>query len=224
MIINKTINCHYDFTNDEGRWLIGKCKTIVPKNYESHHSLSGQRWGGIQKRCEIGGSQQKKYPRYIGTQNLFRDFQEFVEWSRGEVGYELREDVGKRSWAYSIDKDILGLGRKIYSPETCLFVPNAVNMFLTARNASRGNYPLGVSWMASSGKLQAQIRIRTGKKYLGLFEDPMEAHRAWQKAKIRLGRDFALEFEPWHPKLYVGMNAWIDIIQNDYDNQRETII
>lgn len=214
----------YEDVQVNGKWLTTFSRTIEPRVYERTVTLSGQRWESINKRCQVGGDQQTKYPRYEGTTNLFPDFQEFVEWSKGEVGYNLRENVGMQSWAYCIEKDILGNGSKVYSPETCLFVPNAVNIFLTARNASRGDYPIGVAWKEKNKKFQAQVRDRSGSRYLGLHSDPMEGHRAWQQGKIDVGRNFALEFKGWHDKLYDGMNAWLDKIQDDYDNHRETIL
>jgi len=223
MRITKHIKLYVDVEID-GEWQKVIHKTISPNNYERSITLSGQRWESIEKRCQVGGDQQTKYPRYEGTTNLFHNFNEFVDWSRGEVGYDLRENVGQQSWAYCIEKDILGNGSKVYSPETCLFVPNAVNIFLTARNASRGDYPIGVAWKEKNKKFQAQVRDRNTSRYLGLHSDPMEGHRAWQLGKIEIGRNFALEFKGWHDKLYNGMNNWLDKIQDDYDNYRETIL
>lgn len=125
-----------------GTWQIRIHKTISPNVYEHLVALSGQRWESMEKRCIDGGDQQIKYPRYAGTTNMFGNFNDFVEWSRAEVGYDLRESIGNQSWAWCIEKDILGNGSKVYSPETCLFVPNAVNIFLTARNAARIDYVL----------------------------------------------------------------------------------
>lgn len=214
----------YEDKNVEGEWKVVIHKTISPNNYERSITLSGQRWESIEKRCQVDGDQQRKYPRYKGTTNLFESFNDFVEWSRFEVGYDLRENVGRQSWAYCIEKDILGNGSKVYSPDTCLFVPNAVNIFLTARNASRGDYPIGAAWKEQNKKFQAQVRDRGTSRYLGLYEDPFEAHRAWQLGKIDIGRVFASEFKDWHTKLYNGLNSWLDKIQDDYDNYRETII
>jgi len=214
----------YEDIQIDNNWIIRSNKTLETNVYERIVTLSGQRWESINKRCETNGDQQTKFPRYKGTANLFLGFNEFVEWSREEVGYDLREPVGKQSWAYCIEKDILGNGSKVYSPDTCLFVPNAVNIFLTARNASRGDYPIGVAWKEKNKKFQAQVRDRNTSRYLGLHSDPMEGHRAWQAGKIDIGRNFALEFKDWHGKLYNGLNVWLDKIQNDYDNYRETIL
>lgn len=214
----------YEDIKINGEWVTTFSRTIEPKVYERTITLSGQRWESINKRCQVGGDQQTKYPRYEGTTNLFPNFNDFVEWSQGEVGYALREQLGKQSWAYCIEKDILGNGSKIYSPDTCLYVPNAVNIFLTARNASRGDYPIGAAWKEKNKKFQAQVRDRTTSRYLGLHSDPMEAHRAWQLGKIDIGRNFALEFKGWHDKLFVGLNVWLDKIQDDFNNHRETIL
>jgi hypothetical protein len=208
----------------DGVWRTSFTRTISNNNYELIHTLSGQRWFSMLKRCQEGGGEQKKYPRYVGSTNQFECFGDFVEWSQQEVGYKLRENVGKQSWAYCLEKDILGNGSKIYSPETCLYVPNAVNIFLTARNASRGDYPIGAAWKEKNKKFQAQVRDRNTSRYLGLHSDPMDAHRAWQLGKIDIGRNFALEFKGWHDRLFVGLNVWLNKIQDDYDNHRETIL
>jgi len=199
-------------------WRISKLITHSPYVYEQVHSISGMRWSGIGKRCKVGSLEQKKHPNYIGCVNNYLDFQEFVEWSRSEVGYQKFEENGN---AWCIDKDILGNRSKIYSPETCIFIPNRVNVFLTLRTLFRGEYPLGVSWKTKNNKFTAQMTYN-GSNYLGLFEDPMEAHRAWQRAKIGAGREIAEPYKETHGKLYCGLNAWCDMVQADHDNYRET--
>lgn len=215
--VTKHTRLQEDFKID-GKWVPSKLFTHSPLNYEIIHSLSGQRWNGIEKRCKIGGHEQRKHPNYIGSQNKFRDFQEFVEWSQGEVGYQMFEENGN---AWCLDKDILGNRSKVYSPETCMFIPNRVNVFLTLRTRFRGEYPLGVTWKVKNNKFESQITYN-GNNYLGLFSDPMEAHRAWQLAKIRAGCELAQQYKDSHPKLYRGLNAWCDMVQGDYDNYRET--
>ena len=45
---------------------------------------------------------------------------------------------------WELDKDILVKGNKIYSPDTCCFVPKEVNTVFTKRQSKRGDYPIGV--------------------------------------------------------------------------------
>lgn len=87
-----------------------------------------------------------------------------------------------------IDKDILVVGNKVYSPDTCVFVHSKVNSFILDRASARGEYMLGVCWSKAAGKMQAGVKNPfTGKReYLGLFTDELEAHLAWKRRKHEL--------------------------------------
>lgn len=65
-------------------------------------------------------------------------FSIFREWIRNpQNGY---------SDGYHLDKDILIKGNKVYSPETCCFVPSEINTLFTKRQNLRGKYPIGVTF------------------------------------------------------------------------------
>ena len=89
-----------------------------------------------------------------------------------------------------LDKDIIAPRSKLYSPETCAFVLQATNKFVTARDASRGEYPIGVSLYKRTGKYIAQCKNPfTGKnENLGYFSAQEEAHEAWRKRKHELAQ------------------------------------
>ncbi len=92
-----------------------------------------------------------------------------------------------RSWMQSqnwqrlhLDKDIIFPGNKVYSPETCIFVSHQVNSLFTDHAAKRGEWPIGVCYRKKIGKFIAQCSDGDGKRiYLGLFDDPSEAHHAY---------------------------------------------
>lgn len=84
---------------------------------------------------------------------------------------------------YHLDKDLLHKGNKVYSPSTCIFVPQEINKFLTSRANGRGKYPLGVSYKISNLKYDAKVSIDSRTKHLGLFEHPEDAFYAYKKAK-----------------------------------------
>ena len=137
-------------------------------------------WKSMIERCYS-----KKYlernPTYIGTSvcsewlyaTAFKKWMEQQEWH------------GK-----CLDKDIIVPGSKLYSPDTCAFVLNATNSFVIARDASRGDYPIGVHLYKRTGKYIAQCKNPfTGKKeHLGLFSAPEEAHESWRKRKHELAQ------------------------------------
>lgn len=97
----------------------------------------------------------------------------------------------KQDWhGKCLDKDIIVPGSKLYSPETCAFVLQATNSFVIARDASRGEYPIGVSIHKHKGKYHAKCKNPfTGKReHLGYFSTPEEAHEVWRKRKHELAQ------------------------------------
>ena len=94
-----------------------------------------------------------------------------------------------------LDKDILFSGNKVYSEETCVFVPKVVNMFTTDSGASRGELLIGVCWHKGVGKYQSRCCNPFTKKqeHLGLFVNELEAHQAWLKRKLELAHLLAAE-------------------------------
>lgn len=89
----------------------------------------------------------------------------------------------------ALDKDILIKGNKMYSPETCIFVPQNINVLFTNRRLDRGNLPIGVAWHKASGKYQANCKIldiNTKKykhKHLGLYNTIEKAFDSYKIAK-----------------------------------------
>jgi hypothetical protein len=71
-----------------------------------------------------------------------------------------------------LGKDILVKGNKIYSYETCVFVPQRINELFTKRQNERGDYPIGVSLHESQNRLRVRCNDGFGKTInLGYFEN-----------------------------------------------------
>ena len=89
-----------------------------------------------------------------------------------------------------LDKDIIAPRSKLYSPETCAFVLKATNSFVTASDAIRGDYPIGVYLFKRTGEYRASCQnLFTGKKeHLGYYSTPEEAHEAWRRRKHELSQ------------------------------------
>jgi hypothetical protein len=84
-----------------------------------------------------------------------------------------------------IDKDILFKGNRIYSPETCCFVPARINSLFTSVRKVRGDYPIGVSFYPNNGinKYVACINIDGKRESIGFFKTPEEAFNAYKFRK-----------------------------------------
>ena len=110
----------------------------------------------------------------------------------------------------ALDKDILVKGNKIYSPETCVFVPQNINTLFTKRNKVRGEYPIGVSFYKNTNKYLAQCNIlingKSQYKKLGYYnniEDAFNAYKESKEANIKQVADYYKDNIP--NKLYEAM-------------------
>lgn len=209
-----------DFKDGNGNWV----KSYSPEPNSQFSTRAGELWGKINARCKIGGNYQINRPTYIGCINGFKDFQEFAEWCQHQYGYMNKETNGK---FWQLDKDLKAKGNKIYSKDTCIFVPSRVNNLLLSSNASRGDYPLGVSF--KKDKLRFVSRCNSSvvplkTVHLGYFDCPTEAHQAWQRHKIDLIRRVVTEDEEIrnHLELVPILLAQAQRIEDDLNTGIET--
>jgi hypothetical protein len=181
MTIHINIYLDVDLLDADGSWR--RSWTTTENGFEiQRHTLASRRWRGIQNRCNPGGHAQKRRPSYVGCSNGFKDFQEFAEWCQSQPGYADADESGS---PFHLDKDILSLGNKRYSEETCCFVPARINQLLSLpRSPLSTGLPVGCSYHKRTKRFYSCIaKPGGGTKYLGYFSDPMGAHHAWQKAK-----------------------------------------
>lgn len=111
---------------------------------------------------------------------------------------------------WHLDKDILGDG-KLYSPETCCFVPSAINSLLVRTGAKVGGLPRGVYFKTRNGKFCAQYAEHLGSRatiYLGLFEDANMAREAYLRAKSDHIKRVALEYKDLPVHVLNALTNW----------------
>ena len=88
---------------------------------------------------------------------------------------------------FHLDKDLLqsDIENKIYSPDTCLFLPHNVNRFLANKQSNNTSGYIGVCWHKTKKKWVAQITLfEEGKtKHLGIFSTPEDASLVYQEAR-----------------------------------------
>ena len=91
-----------------------------------------------------------------------------------------------------MDKDILVKGNKIYSEDTCVFVPERINNLLGSSKAIRGDYLIGVCFDKTANSFKAQCKIGKGTpKNLGRFNTEQEAFQAYKTFKEALIKNIA---------------------------------
>lgn len=106
----------------------------------------------------------------------FKKYEDFKSWCSKQIGFD------REGW--QLDKDVLFKGNKIYSPETCCFVPSEINNIFIKQQNIRGEFPIGVWFDKRSVKYQADVCTGGNtRKRLGYFDSPEDAFYAYKKAK-----------------------------------------
>lgn len=116
---------------------VGQCSSFS-------NDVEYKTWCGMLTRCYNKKSHIEK-PSYkeCSVSDRFLTYYNFKEWCNGQVGCENKD--------WHLDKDILVKGNKVYSEDTCCFVPKEINLMFTNCKVNRGKYPIGV--------------IKKGRKY-----------------------------------------------------------
>ena len=134
-------------------------------------------WKSMLKRC-YSDIYKKKNPTYEGCEvsDNFKSYEYFYEWCQSQVGF------GNDGW--QLDKDLLIKGNKVYSENTCVFIPKEINQILIKCTASRGKHLIGVYWSKTANAFVARVSRNKGcSEHLGLFSTELEAFNAYKTAK-----------------------------------------
>ena len=158
-------------------------------------------WKSMLKRC-YSDVYKKKNQTYIGCEvsNKFKSYEYFYEWCNKQVGFGVE--------GFELDKDLLIKGNKVYSENTCVFLPNEINSLLTKRTALRGEYLIGVCWHKKDKAFIAQVNKNKGKQeYLGSFKTEIEAFNAYKQTKENFIKEQA---NKW--KSHIDERAYLALI------------
>lgn len=132
------------------------------------------KWRDMLKRC-YSSKFKKKYPTYEGCFTA----KEWLLFSNFKAWMQTQDWEGKH-----LDKDILFEGNKIYGPDACIFVDAKVNLFISESPARRGEYPIGVNLKGNRFQAMAKSIVTGRQQYLGMYDTPEEAHKAWFTFKL----------------------------------------
>ncbi len=160
--------------NDAG-YSVTRYKVIDGKNRQVWMCPIYRTWRDMLGRCYSNAYQRKK-PTYIGC-SVTASWLVFSNFSRWML---LQEWQGM-----ALDKDIIFKSNKVYAPDNCTFVTQALNSFLNDYVNGLGNFPIGAAWVTSKRKFQCQCHnpFLGIREKLGDFNSPDDAHEAWRKRK-----------------------------------------
>ena len=137
-------------------------------------------WYHMLMRC-YDPKLQEKYSTYKGckVEDFFLNFQHMAEW----IEKNYYEVPGEQM---CLDKDILYKGNKIYSKESCIFVPERINLLFVKSNKSRGDNLIGVDQLPS-GNYRVRCSNGYGKQIpLGTYSTEEEAFQIYKEHKEKV--------------------------------------
>ena len=193
---NGSVKNPYDKTV-HGIGYLGKGK-YKRKDYKKIYDT----WGDMLRRC---------YDPYFINKNLaykdcfvceeWHNFQNFAEWWEENV-YNCNNE------RMHLDKDILVKGNKIYSPQTCLIVPQIINQ-LFVKPRIKNNLPIGVGLFnnkkTGQNYLVSRCTVNGHPKTLGYssLDKPFQAFTIYKRFKESYIKQIADEYKNLIPqKLY----------------------
>ena len=198
---NGKIKCPYE-PRYYGVGYIGEGKYKMSENGKNTDEYDI--WYHMLMRC-YDPKYQEKHTTYRGckVEDYLLNFQHMCEWLENNY-YEI---PGEKM---CIAKDILCKGNKIYSRETCIFVPQKINTLFIKCNKSRGKDPIGV-YQLPSGNYQAYCNNGYGKYiYLGIYSTKEEAFNIYKEYKEKVIKDVIDSYEgeipePFYSRLKEAM-------------------
>ena len=138
-------------------------------------------WVSMLERC-YSDVYKKQKPTYEGCKvsDNFKSYEYFYEWCHKQIGF----NNDGNGFPFHLDKDLLVKGNKVYSEDTCVFIPQEINSLLVKSNASRGEHLIGVCWHKKDNAFVAKVAKNKGsREYLGFFKTELEAFNAYKQAK-----------------------------------------
>ena len=119
-------------------------------------------WNGMRCRCNKG---------YAKMYEDFENFWEWLDWAKQQKGFMCEDENGN---VYQMETDMFSTGEKVYSKETVVFVPNAINQM--CKPNKKGNLPKGVQQFKGRRKEYRAYGVEFGKQvHLGYYMTLEEA-------------------------------------------------
>lgn len=116
----------------------------------------------------------------------FKQYSYFYDWCEENKFFKYN--------GYHLDKDFLGFSRRIYSEDTCVFIPKRLNGFLINIKVKEDFPFIGVD--KDRKTFRSRLRDNKGGRiYLGNFKNPEDAELVYLEKKSELAKELSKEFD-----------------------------
>jgi hypothetical protein len=163
-------------------------------------------WEQMIRRCYSSKQQESISKSYVDCEvcEEWHNYQNFAQWYE-ENYYEVPDQH------MQVDKDILIKGNKIYSPDTCVIIPQYINTLFIRNNRKRGQYPVGVYYNKRAKKYEAMYKINGKNKHIGYYtsvDDAFLAYKEYKEDHIKQIADEYFSNGYITEQVYNAMYAW----------------
>lgn len=131
------------------------------------------KWQGVLARCYGEKYDTGSYADATVCED-WHDFQKFAEWCSSQKNYDM---------GFDIDKDIINIGNKHYSPENCCLVHPEINRMVIDFSLVDIRKNMGLQYDEKRRKYRAMASVGGYKKHIGTFKDFDEAKAAYIELK-----------------------------------------
>ena len=160
-------------------------------------------WNSMIERCCSQKFKNKNHTYSIcKVCDEWLNFQVFAEWFH-ENYYEINGEI------IDLDKDFLSGKTKIYSPQTCVFIPQSINKTIIHTRNKHSGLPTGVIHANDNANVYV-VKYRENNKdvFVGRFHSVEDAYNAYLCAKNNRLKDLLNKYKEYMP------NNVCDAIEN----------
>lgn len=138
--------------------------------------LCYRKWNSMKQRCGTAKG-------YVGVTicDEWNNFENFYQWMLKKKSSCEYVD------GWEIDKDVLQplVKHKVYSPNTCIFIPNNINCAIVGIDVYSHKPSNCLYWDKNRNKWQVKLKMYNKTIHLGRFEDKIDGFVAYINAKIK---------------------------------------
>lgn len=158
------------------------------------HTQAYKIWKHILTRCY-----NKKFHTKEPTYSKCIVCDEWLLFSNFKIWFDVHYVNG-----WELDKDILVKGNKVYSPQTCCFVPHEINGMFAKTNKKRGIYPIGVNKHGNG--FRARIVALNETINIGTYKHVEDAFNAYKREKEKWIKEVADKWkDQLEPRVYEAL-------------------
>jgi len=208
LVDGKVKNPYHKSFYGKGYIGIGKHKVSI----KCERTMKYIAWSEMLQRC-YSSDYHQEYPAY-------KDVTVCDEWLNFQVFGDWYDEQYKKKW-WQLNKDLLGRGKKIYSPDTCVFIPIELNLLLS-QDTENKDHRLGIRRVRSGYRSRSYCSISGRYLDLGTYDTIEEADLVYRNN--RLGNMmFWLRYQHIGHRAYEGLKIIYEEYKKEKDDLEERI-